>query len=196
MLLLWGALVAGVLGSLGPCTPLRLSTVGWFVGESRRQAVLLIAFTAGSILATAAIVLILGQLVAALDVSPYLYGLAAVGLAFIGVRLLLEVNDIHEDCHAERQPTSVGAAFLIGLGQAALVQPCCAPGLLWLIAQTPSTNALHLSLACVCFGIGQSASIIVAPFASRMAPRIPRAALTWGLGTFALMAAGYYAIQA
>lgn len=211
----WGAFAAGVIGSLGPCTPLRLGTAAWLVGvEWRRQALLLALFILGTMVAAAAIVLALKELLSALRISPLLYLVAALAFLYYGVRLLLDVGP--PACkHDDKRHIGASAAFLLGFGQAVLVQPCCAAGLLWLIAQTTSRSAGMMLVACICYGLGQSASLLLAPLALWVGPRMQRVLasgpwsgpwrvssqslrlpLTWALGTFCLMAGIFYAIQA
>jgi len=191
-----GALVAGFIGSLGPCSPLRLAAVISVAtgGVAIRNAA---AYFVGSVAATVAIVLVVQEVTSVLGLSPYLYAIAAVAFIVVGVRLLLDVG--HDHAHEEERgaPTSAGASFFLGASQSLLVQPCCAPGLIWLIGQVAFAPVWIVGAGCLMYAVGQGSVVLLAPIAARV--RVPirvQGAFTWALGTFSLIVGVFYAIQA
>ena len=176
---LLSAIGLGILSGLGPCAaPRILAMTGLTHRENAGTAALLLgAFVLGTTSVYAAIGSAATWATRLIDLSPYLYALAAIVLGIGGIRALLyDSHTCDRACsalHNRSSRRSIGSAFFFGGASASVASPCCTPLLFAMLASSsqadrPQTTVLLLAI----FAIGSTVpAIAIATFASTITSR-------------------------
>jgi thiol:disulfide interchange protein DsbD len=175
-----GALGAGFLASLSPCTyPMIPITVGYFGGHggsSVKRSVLLYFCGQSLTLTLLAIVVVsLGETFGFSSQNPWIQGVFGVALAFFGaISLWGRLPGFMEKINAKTQVSSA-APFFMGLTAALLASPCTTPVLSSVLALL-SGKATFLDgvLLMLAYSVGFSALFLALAFGVLKAKRLPK----------------------
>lgn len=144
----------GVVSAAGPCTPARLVWLTNAAAGARRPWAFIAAFVGGTVCLYASFALVGALADVMLHYQPWIYAIIGVTSIWFGIREIWQA-DYHEHATgASGRPSSLGAAFLQGLGFGALVQPCCTP-VLFMVATTVAPQSIpYAALVLLAFGLG------------------------------------------
>ncbi len=123
--------VAGAVTSVGPCVAPRYVTIAVMARGDRRPLVPTVAFLAGLIVAFGLLGYVAGLLGTLWMWSTPMYVVLGAGLFVGGCISLVRAVPHDAACAATSRPRnesrSLGACFLLGVGNACIVSPCCTP---------------------------------------------------------------------
>jgi cytochrome c biogenesis protein CcdA len=127
--------------------------------------------------------------------SPFVYALAGVTLAAVGLRYLLVPHEA-QPCSARRGSNSLGTRFLGGLLCSVAGTPCCTPVAIALGAQSATYDVGFGAMTLAAFGAGQVLPLVGLSAASRIPPiaalQIPAPVLSTVGGTLLIAMGGLY----
>jgi cytochrome c biogenesis protein CcdA len=149
---------AGLLSTIGPCTPTRLAWLGATTSAAPDRYRRVASYVAGIVLGYAALGVIGTALLDRLVLlTPWLYAALGIVALITGAQLLWRGWPTHDHSHK----SSHSATFLGGIASALTFLPCCTPVVTATIAAAPSPAFAAMVLAC--FGIGHSAPAWLVP---------------------------------
>lgn len=181
------AFAVGLASSIGPCTPARLMWLTNVVSTTRRPWAHILAFVGGTVALYVCFALVGVLADTVLRYEPWVYAALGVASIWFGIREVWFADRAHSHAADMRDtPTSLGSAFLQGLGFGALIQPCCTPVLFMVATTVAPSSVWYAALVLFAFGIGHG----LPAFAVGPAARLRRFIETRGWGVGLTMAMG------
>ena len=138
-------LAAGVVSSFGPCAAPRFVAMAGLaadctVTQGRRVSM---AFVAGLAAAYASFGVFASSIGRITDLSPYIYGAVALGLACAGIATLLrQPSGCVGHAPLVSANASLGRSFLFGASFAFVISPCCTPIVIAILAYCTNIHSV------------------------------------------------------